>query len=88
MATPAFADGMKVLIELANTKSTAIMCAEALWWQCHRGLISDYLKVRNWKVLHILGPAKTEEHPYTSAASIVNGKLSYEGNDLPLLKSA
>jgi uncharacterized protein (DUF488 family) len=87
MSTPAFAEGMKELMELANTKPTAIMCAEALWWQCHRGLISDYLKVRNWKVLHILGPGKTEEHPYTSAASIVNGNLSYEGNDLPLLKS-
>jgi uncharacterized protein (DUF488 family) len=85
MATPAFADGIKELVDLAHNKATAVMCAEALWWQCHRGLISDYLKVRNWKVLHILGPGKTEEHPYTSAARIVNGKLSYEGHDLPLL---
>ena len=87
MTTPAFANGMKELMELADAKSTAIMCAEALWWQCHRGLISDYLKVRNWRVSHILGSGKTEEHPYTSAAGVVNGKLSYEGNDLPLLKS-
>jgi uncharacterized protein (DUF488 family) len=87
MATPLFADGMKQLTDLATTKPTAIMCAEALWWQCHRGLISDYLKVRSWKVLHIMGSGKIEEHPYTSAASVVKGKLSYEADQLPLLKS-
>jgi uncharacterized protein (DUF488 family) len=88
MATPAFAEGMKFLLELANRKRTAIMCAEALWWQCHRGLLSDYLKIRGWEVLHIMGRAKLEPHPYTSAARIVNGTVSYEGDELPLLKPA
>jgi uncharacterized protein (DUF488 family) len=87
-ATPAFAEGMKHLMNLASTKPTAIMCAEALWWQCHRGLLSDYLKIRGWEVLHIMGTAKLEPHPYTSAARIVNGTVSYEGDELPLPKPA
>ena len=54
------------------------MCAEAVWWRCHRSLIADYLKAREVEVLHILGANKVEPHPYTSAARIVNGELSYE----------
>ena len=57
---------------------TAIMCAEALWWRCHRALISDFLKVRGFEVIHIVDHSKTEPHPFTSAARVVNGKLSYE----------
>ena len=55
----------------------AIMCAEALWWRCHRALISDFLKARGLEVTHIVNLARTESHPFTSAARIVNGKLSY-----------
>jgi uncharacterized protein (DUF488 family) len=58
----------------------AIMCAEAVWWRCHRSLIADYLKARGVEVLHVLGANKVEPHPYTSAARIVNGKLSYEAD--------
>jgi uncharacterized protein (DUF488 family) len=54
------------------------MCAEALWWRCHRALISDFLKVRGLEVIHIVDHSKTELHPFTSAARVVNGKLSYE----------
>jgi uncharacterized protein (DUF488 family) len=57
---------------------TAYMCSEAVWWRCHRSLVSDYLKWKGWKVVHIMGENKSEEHPYTSAAKIVNGELSYE----------
>jgi uncharacterized protein (DUF488 family) len=57
------------------------MCAEAVWWRCHRSLIADCLKARGAEVLHILGANKVEPHPYTSAARIVNGELSYEAND-------
>jgi uncharacterized protein (DUF488 family) len=49
---------------------------------CHRSLIADYLKARGVEVLHILGANKVEPHPYTSAARIVNGKLSYEAESL------
>jgi uncharacterized protein (DUF488 family) len=56
---------------------TAIMCAEAVWWRCHRSLISDYLKALGIEVIHILGANKTQPHPYTSPARIVNGELTY-----------
>ena len=61
---------------------TAIMCAEAVWWRCHRSLIADYLKARGVEVLHVLGANKVEPHPYTSAARIVNGELSYRQESL------
>jgi uncharacterized protein (DUF488 family) len=64
------------------------MCAEAVWWRCHRGLIADYFKVRDWNVLHIISRDKAEPHPYTSAAHILDGKLSYAaapGEQLSLL---
>ena len=78
MESQAFADGIKELIELVGHKHLAIMCAEAVWWRCHRGLIADYLKAHGHKVLHILSLTKTEEHPFTAAARFVNGKLSYQ----------
>jgi uncharacterized protein (DUF488 family) len=61
---------------------TAIMCAEAVWWRCHRSLIADYLKAHEVEVLHILGANKVEPHPYTSAARIANGELSYRPESL------
>ena len=64
--------------EAVTPCATAIMCAEAVWWRCHRSLIADYLKARGVEVLHVLGANKVEPHPYTSAARIVNGELSYE----------
>jgi uncharacterized protein (DUF488 family) len=78
METEEFRKGIERLLELANNLgSTAIMCAEAVWWRCHRSLISDYLKVRGIEVIHIFDANKAEPHPYTSAARVVNGKLSY-----------
>jgi len=79
METEAFQIGVQRLIETAREKRTAIMCAEAVWWRCHRSLIADYLKAKDIKVIHILGIGKSEEHPFTSAARIVNGVLSYRG---------
>jgi uncharacterized protein (DUF488 family) len=77
MMTEPFQVGMRRLAKLAARKRTAIMCAEALWWRCHRSLIADFFKVHGTVVHHILSATKTEEHPFTSAARIVNGKLSY-----------
>lgn len=65
------------LLNLAVVERTAIMCAEALWWQCHRALIADDLKARGIPVFHIMAAGKPAEHPYTSAARIVDGKLVY-----------
>ena len=55
------------------------MCAERDWRDCHRGLIADYLKVRGHDVVHILSADAHEAHPYTRAARIVDGQLSYRG---------
>ena len=79
METEGFGEGIARLLELAEKIGpTAIMCAEAVWWRCHRSLISDYLKARGVEVLHILDHNTVEPHPYTSAARIVKGELSYE----------
>jgi uncharacterized protein (DUF488 family) len=78
METDAFAEGITFLLELARKKRVAIMCAEAVWWRCHRSLISDYLKASGHEVLHIQSSTKAEGHPFTTAARIVDGKLSYQ----------
>ena len=82
METPGFRAGMELLLELARHKRTAIMCAEAVWWRCHRSLIADWLKSNGIEVRHIMDVHKTELHPYTSAAKIKNGVLSYAPDDL------
>ena len=77
LATAEFAGGLADLLDLAGLRRTALMCAEVLWWRCHRALISDVLKVRGIAVVHILGEHKVTAHPYTSAATVVDGQLSY-----------
>jgi uncharacterized protein (DUF488 family) len=79
MESDEFAAGIKELLELARESRTAVMCAEAVWWKCHRSLIADYLKAAGHTVIHIVDEKKTEEHPFTSAARIVDGELSYRG---------
>ena len=76
-ATPEFAEGLAELLKLAAEKRTAMMCAEVLWWRCHRSIVSDALKLRGIEVIHILDATHTTEHPYTSPAHIVDGELSY-----------
>jgi uncharacterized protein (DUF488 family) len=72
-----FAQGLDALLELAAHLRTAVMCAELLWWRCHRALISDVLCVRGMEVTHILDEGHSVLHPYTSAAHVANGRLSY-----------
>jgi uncharacterized protein (DUF488 family) len=79
MDSEEFQQGIAELIELAGTTRTAVMCAESLWWRCHRSLIADFLKARGFEVIHILDAKKTEAHPYTTAARIIDGRLSYAG---------
>ena len=81
METAPFQKGAQTLQQLALEKPTAIMCAEAVWWRCHRGLVSDYFKVRSWNVLHIMTADKADPHPYTSAARVEDGKLTYSLSD-------
>lgn len=76
--TAVFKEGIKKLEQIASKKRTAYMCSEAVWWRCHRYMVSDYLKTDGWKIMHIMGVGKATEHPYTQPARIVDGELSYE----------
>ena len=94
MATDDFAIGLARLASMAEGLRTAIMCAEAVWWRCHRGLIADALRWSGFEVCHIMGPGALIAHPYTTAARIEGGLLTYakpaqpslfdkETNDVP-----
>lgn len=72
-----FSQGLDELLELSGRLRTTLMCAEAVWWRCHRALIADVLCVRGIEVVHILDAKHTVVHPYTSPARIVQGRLSY-----------
>jgi uncharacterized protein (DUF488 family) len=81
--TAAFEAAFLRLSDLIQKKHAAIMCAEGLWWRCHRALISDQLKVKGFEVLHILPDGEVAAHPYTSAARVSGGKVYYgPGDDL------
>jgi uncharacterized protein (DUF488 family) len=77
METVEFVEAAKILEQLASKQNTAYMCSEAVWWSCHRSMISDYLKANGWIVMHIMDINKANEHPYTSPARVVEGKLTY-----------
>lgn len=77
METDDFRKGIRELKRIAAIHRVAYMCSEAVWWRCHRSMISDFLKVQDWTVLHIMAIGKCEEHPYTSPAKVKDGKLFY-----------
>ncbi len=77
MDTPEFQAAAEQLATLARAERVAVMCAEAVWWRCHRSMISDYFKASGWTVLHIIGAGEAKEHPYTSVAKVVDGTLTY-----------
>jgi uncharacterized protein (DUF488 family) len=81
METEEFRAGIERLLVLANERRVAVMCSEAVWWRCHRSLIADYLKAAGVDVQHILSPKNSELHPYTAAARLVEGRLSYAETD-------
>lgn len=66
MGTEMFSKGIQELMKTAVQKRTAYMCSEAVWWRCHRALISDRLKETGWKVMHIMKKDSAIEHPYTA----------------------
>ncbi len=77
METPEFKTAIAKLEQIARSERVAYMCSEAVWWRCHRSLVSDYLKVHNWEVLHIMSIGKSTEHPYTAPARTIQGDLFY-----------
>jgi uncharacterized protein (DUF488 family) len=82
METEAFKTGIQELEVIATKHRTAYMCSEAVWWSCHRSMVSDYLKLHGWTVYHIMETGKATEHTYTAPAKIINGELSYHEETL------
>jgi uncharacterized protein (DUF488 family) len=78
IGSPAFRTGLAELIALAGERRTAVMCAEAVWWRCHRRIVADYLLVAGVEVLHLLGPGHVEPARLTAgAAPQPNGWILY-----------
>jgi uncharacterized protein (DUF488 family) len=77
MATPQFAEGLFALSNIARAIPTAIMCAEAVPWRCHRSLIADALILKGWQVRDILTAAPAAEHKLTPFLKAVNGQPTY-----------
>ncbi|MEK6225002.1 MAG: DUF488 domain-containing protein [Chloroflexota bacterium] len=84
MGSEEFARGYERLTSLASESRTAFMCAETLWWRCHRRLIADRLTVDGWTVTHLLAPGKSERHVLWNAAQLVDGELVYDAGTLPI----
>ena len=77
MATDAFAGGLFELLMVARARRTAVMCAEVLWWRCHRRLIADVLVSLGLNVVHIFNAEKHERHRLAPPARLVDDTLSY-----------
>ena len=76
-ATTAFRDGLKELSALACHKRCVIMCAEALWWRCHRRIVADHLLAKGFYVEHVMGPGKVVPAKLTSGIVLRDGTLTY-----------
>ena len=79
------ARGLDRLLTLGTASRTAVMCAEAVWWRCHRSMIADALHVRGIDVVHILDARHNVTHPMTAPARIVDGRLTYAADGGALL---
>jgi uncharacterized protein (DUF488 family) len=79
MQTPDFEKALQILIDLASRKDTAIMCAEALPWRCHRSLIGDALTARGIRVEDILSGSSAKLHTLTPMALLYGTRITYPG---------
>ena len=77
LGTAEGAAGVVELEALARETPTAILCAERLFWRCHRRIIADALCVRGWRVVHLVEPGKAREHTLTAWARVTDGVLTY-----------
>ena len=84
MASVEFTADYARLGVIARERATAFMCAETLWWRCHRRLLSDRLTADGWDVVHLLAPGKSEPHRLWDVARLVDGRLVYDGGAIPL----
>lgn len=77
METAEFEAGLDALMSLARTHRVAVMCAEAVWWRCHRALVSDALVAKGWRTQHIMSDGSLRPHRMSAPARIVDGELTY-----------
>ena len=77
MQTPEFEAGLEQLMQLAARERTAILCAEAVPWRCHRSLIADALIVRGVQVEHIMSESRTQPHLLTPFAKVSGNRITY-----------
>ena len=77
MATPEFSEGLELLLKIASLRNTAIMCAEAVPWRCHRSLIADALTKKGWLVRDIMSRTSATKHRLTPFLKVKKGQLIY-----------
>lgn len=82
MLTPEFEQAMAELVELAKNSRTAYMCAERVYFHCHRMLVSDWLVARGHEVMHIDAEGPMKRHRLMPEARIIEGRLVYRGDRL------
>ena len=77
---------MRNCAALGHATRSTVMCAESLWWRCHRRIIADYLIAAGEEVFHILGPGHVEQARLTPEARIEpDGRLTYPKDTQPML---
>ena len=79
MQTPEFRRAVQDLLALAQHSATSVMCAEAVWWQCHRQLLADAVLAHGVPVGHILGVVEAKAHRMSKFARITGSEVSYPG---------
>ena len=79
MQTPEFENGLEKAIRLSQEKVSALVCAEALPWRCHRSLVSDAFVIRGIPVEHIFSNSRSEAHELTDFAKVRGTKITYPG---------
>jgi uncharacterized protein (DUF488 family) len=84
MGSAEFASGLERLEALAAAEPTAVMCAEALWWRCHRRLVADALVARGWTVDHIAADGRLARHELTPIARVQDGRPLYPAPQMRL----
>lgn len=81
MQTPSFEDALERLLELAEQKPTAIMCAEAVPWRCHRSLIADALVARGYEVRNIMSETSVKQHILNPRARVHGRQVTYPAEE-------
>ena len=78
MRSEAFAEALERVMSLARNEPTAVMCAETVWWRCHRRMIADAVMARGWRVRHLLGVGRSQDHTMHPNARLEGDSIVYD----------